>query len=147
MVLAIEVPVEGHLLPELADRPRGVCQHGIQRRQAGHAALVQRAIAQVQDAADQHGLGGLLPVVVEALAVRIDDQHRQVLHVANLELGAQADFLQRIPAHAAVGGGRLEAQHAVAGVLLSPAGGQRPQLALEVGDHSAVLPRQQGRDH
>ena len=84
---------------------------------------------------------------VKALALWIDDQRGEVLDVPHLVLGAVADFVQRIPTDAARGTGRLEAQHLVLGVLLPPTGGQRPQLALQVGDDTARAPRQQRGHH
>ena len=83
----------------------------------------------------------------KALAIGINDELCQVLHVAHLGLCAQADFIERVPLNPALCGRWLEAQHAVARVLLPPSGRQRPKLALQVGDDGAFAPRKQRRDH
>jgi hypothetical protein len=76
----------------------------------------------VKNDADKERLAGLLPVRFQPFAVRVDQQGRQVLHVADFVAGAESDFVQRVEPAIAVGIGRLEAQHLVLRVLLPPAG-------------------------
>ena len=71
-------------------------------------------------------------MILEAFAVRVHDQGGQVLHVAHLVLGAEADFVEWIPGYAALGGGRLKTQDFLPGVLLAPTRRKRPQFALQV---------------
>ncbi|EXI77987.1 MAG: hypothetical protein AW10_03371 [Candidatus Accumulibacter appositus] len=147
MVLAVKVAVGAHLHPELGHIARGIGQQGIDRRQGGRRALVGGLVERMQDDADQQRLAGFLPVRFQAAAVRVDDQRGEVLHVADLVLGTDPDFVERVPADAAAGRSGLEAQHPVFCVLPAPAGGQGPELAFQVGDDGALAPRQEGRHH
>ena len=87
--------------------------------------------------------GGRLPVVaLLALALRVDEDVGDVLHVADLAVAAP-DLEQRVEPHR-VARGRLEPP--AARELPPPAGGQRPELLLDVVDEGGGLPVQQGRD-
>ena len=79
-------------------------------------------------------------------AVRIDDECREVLHVADLVLGAESDFVHWVPGNPAAQGRRFKAQDFLPRVLLSPSGGERPQFSFQVGDDGRMRPRQEGRD-
>jgi hypothetical protein len=120
--LAVKVAVGAHLHPELGHIARGIGQQGIDRRQGGRRALVGGLVERMQDDADQQRLAGFLPVRFQAAAVRVDDQRGEVLHVADLVLGTDPDFVERVPADAAAGRSGLEAQHPV---FLRAAGASR----------------------
>ena len=137
---ALKVLECGHFHPELGNVALRIGQHGIDAGQAGDAALGFCLVQRMQDDPDQQRLAGFLPVVLQTLSVRIDQQGRQVLHVADFVFAAQPDFIERVPADTAAGCGRLETQHLAFGMLLPPARRQRPQLALQVRDDRAVPP-------
>ena len=139
--------VGDHFHPQLADAAVRVRHHGVDHGQGSRRAFGARLVQCMQDHAHDQRLAGLLPVRLQPLAVRVDDQGGEILHVAHLVLRIEADLVERIPAHAALGGGRLEIQHLAPRMLLAPARGQRPQFAFQVGDDGAVRPCEQGRHH
>ena len=147
MIASVGMAVGDHFHPQFADAAVRVRHHGVDHGQGGRRAFGTRLVQRMQDHAHDQRLAGLLPVRLQPLAVRVNDQGGEILHVAHLVLRIEADLVERIPAHAALGGGRLEVQHLVSRMLLAPARGQRPQLAFQVGDDGAVRPREQGRHH
>ena len=62
-------------------------------------------------------------------------------------LGADPDFIQGIPGDASAQRSGFKPQHLLPGVQLSPSGGERPQLAFEVGDNGGLRPGQQRGDY
>ena len=114
-------------------------------RNAGDAGqrLVLLGVEDVEDGADEERARGRLPVVaLLALALGVDEDVGDVLHVADLAVAA-ADLEQRVEAHR-VARGRLEPP--APRELAPPTGGERPELLLDVVDEGGGLPVQQRRD-
>ncbi len=132
----------GDLADRAAVREDGL--HGVQAAQAGVRAF---AVPIEQD--EQHHPGheieaGLGPVVVQSLAVGIDDHGGDVLHVLD-QVAVHADFLQGVES-GGVGGCRVELDGAMPQHLLAKAAGQRPVLTFDVVHQDGLIPVQQGGD-
>ena len=109
--------------------------------------LVRFRVQQVKNGAGKKRRAGLHPVIVESLAVRVDDHMHDVLHVLRLVHRAQPHLFERVVLDARAGGvGRIELEAELAHAL-ARARGEVPVLALEVVDQRGVWPRQQGRHH
>ena len=77
----------------------------------------------VQEHAGIERVCGFLPVAVgavHALAVRVNEELREILHVRHLIDGADADFIQRIPVRRILGS-RLPLDDSVVRVFVAPA--------------------------
>ena len=79
-------------------------------------------------------------MVDEALAVGVDEDGDEVLHVPHLVDGAQPDLLERIEGDAPRGGAGVEFHDEIFGFRLAPGGGQVPKLGLLVVDDDAIGP-------
>src|SRR5271166_2311777 len=70
---------------------------------------------------------------------------RQVLHIADLVLGPKPQFRHRVKTTRTGRRGGLKSKNFVVSILLTPPGGERVQLALQIGDEHALLPGKQSR--
>ncbi len=136
----------GRFTGDVADRA-AVREDGLHGMQATQASVWAIAVPVEQD--KQHHPGheveaGLGPVVVQALAVRIDDHGGDVLHILD-QVAVHADFLQGVEA-GGVGRGRVELDGTLPQHFLAKAAGQRPVLALDVVHQDGLIPVQQGGD-
>jgi hypothetical protein len=120
-----------------------------QGREGGRRTVAPGFVAEMQDATDEQGVSGFLPVIArpESLSFWIDHKESQVLDVANLVFGVDPELGNWIEATRPRGRGRLEAQHFVVGVLLAPAGAELVELAFEIGHEHAFGPRKESWDN
>ncbi len=129
-----------HRLQRRLDRPLRIGQKG---GDAGER-LIRLGIEDVQDRADQQGVGGLFPMVaLVERAFRIDQNVGDVLHVTDFPFAAP--HLQQRIIGGRLGVGRIEQQHAA--MPGTEAGGELPVLALDVVDDRRARPGQQRGHH
>ena len=127
-----------HRLQCRLDRPPGI---GEEIGDAGER-LVGLGVKHVQDRADEQRMAGLLPVIAALQrAFGIDENVGDVLHVAHL--GGPAPHLEQRIIGGGLRVGRIEQQHAPE--ARTPAGGERPILALDVMDDRRARPGKQRR--
>ncbi len=136
-----------HVLPQLGYGPLGIGEHHIHSGQRCGGAIVAGFVERVQHDAHQQRLARLLPMRFKTSSVWIHKDRGQVLHVGDFMFSAEPDFIQRIPPHTALGCCRFKAQDLILGVLLSPSGGEFPQLPFQIGNKGAVRPGEQCRNN
>ena len=144
---AVRTPlVLDHLQIERHDLPVGVGERERNIGQGAHLALGPLLIEHMQDCAGEKGVARLGPMVDKPLALGIDKNGHEVLHVAHFVQRAEPDLLERVEAHASLLGARIELHDDIAGLALPPGGGQVPELRLLVVDDDAVRPGQERRN-
>ncbi len=132
------------LLPE-DPAIREDAQHG--RNAPVDLVLALRRLAQQneQDDAGHEVETGLGPVILQALAVGVDDHGGDVLHILD-QIAIDADLLQGIEP-CRIGARRVEFECSLAEKLVAKSAGQCPVFALDVEHQHRFVPGQQGRDH
>ncbi len=132
----------GQLLGQFTDRA-AVGQNGLH---GGERLVLDRVIQQHEQHDPGHQVeAGFGPVVVQALAVRVDNHGGDVLYVLD-QIAVHADFHERIEA-GRIRAGRVELDAALTQRLAAPAGCEVPAFALDVVDQHRMLPGQQrGQD-
>ena len=76
----------------------------------------------------------------QPLAFRIDHKQSEVLHVPHLVFGANPYFFHWIETTRPAGSGGLETEDPIMGILVTPAGAEFIELALQVGHEYALAP-------
>ena len=116
-------------------------------RERALVAPMGLAVANVKDGSDEQRPCGLRPVLVfKALALRVDEHGRDVLHVGDFVRRPQPNLGEWIEACGLRIPG-IEANHALSRALLAPAGGPVPVLAFDVEDDRRLPPTQERRNH
>ena len=113
-------------------------------RAAGQRLLLLR-VENMQDEPDQERMRGAVPVVADAVAVRVDEDIGDVLRVAHF-LIAHPDLEQRVvPRARAVRARGIELETEAAELATPPARREHPVLSLHVVDEHRVRPGEQVR--
>ena len=79
-------------------------------------------------------------VRIQPVPLGVDHKEGEILDVANLVFGIDAQFANRIEATRTRGRGRLETENFVVCVLMAPTGSELVQLAFKIRDKYAFSP-------